>query len=204
MAKQNRLFLIVDLLGRNGTMSASDLADKCGVSKTTIQSDIRVLSDARVAMRADGGYRLQDGEFRFGLYLTRDELLSLYLGLHSYPVQSVSCFREAAKRALSKIESYMSEEVNGDYEMAKKHLAVQPEKIRPHEGAALILQLVQQSIWPRQRVELHYVSPSGSERVKLVPQGLVYKRDGWHLAGLVRKSKRYFRLDFIKSVTLCR
>jgi hypothetical protein len=32
----------------------------------------------------------------------------------------------------------------------------------------------------------------------------VYKRDGWHLLGLVRKSKRYFRLDFIKSVSLCR
>jgi predicted DNA-binding transcriptional regulator YafY len=204
MAKQNRLFLIMGLLGRNGTMSASDLADKCGVSKTTIQSDIRVLSNARIAARVDGGYRLQNGESRLGLHLTRDELLSLYLGLHSYPVQSVCCFREAANSALSKIESYMSEEVNGDYEMAKRHLAIQPERVRPQEGAALIFQLLQQSIWPRQHVELHYVSPSGSERLKLVPQGLVYKRDGWHLAGLVCKSKRYFRLDFIKSVTLCR
>jgi predicted DNA-binding transcriptional regulator YafY len=204
MAKQNRLSLIVALLGRNGTMSASDLADKCGVSKTTIQSDIRLLSDARVAVHADGGYRLHDGESRFGLHLTMDEMLSLYLGLNSYPVQSVSCFREAAKRALSKIESQASPDINGDYELAKRHLAVQPEKSRPHEGAALIFELMRQSVWPRQKLELHYVSPSGSERVKLTPQGLVYKRDGWHLVGLASKSKRYFRLDFIKSVSLCR
>jgi predicted DNA-binding transcriptional regulator YafY len=205
MAKQNhRLSLIVDLLERNGTMTASDLANKCGVSKTTIQSDIRVLSDAQVAVRADEGYQLHRGESRLGLHLTAEEMLSLYLGLNSYPVQSISCFREAAKRALSKIEVHVSEDVNGDYEVAKRHLAIQPEKIRPHEGATLIFQLMRQSIWPRQKVELHYVSPSGSEHAKLVPQGLVYKRDGWHLLGLVRKSKRYFRLDFIKSVSLCR
>ncbi len=204
MAKQNRLSFIVGLLERNGTMTASDLADKCGVSKTTIQSDIRVLSDARLAVRADGGYKLHHKETRLGLHLTAEEMLSLYLGLNSHPVQSISCFREAAKRALSKIEAHVSEDVNGDYEVAKRHLAIQPGKNRPHEGAALIFELMRQAIWPRQKVELHYVSPSGSERAKLVPQGLIYKKDGWHLVGLVRKSKRYFRLDFIKSVSLCK
>ena len=203
MAKQNRLSLIVDLLKRNGPMTASDLAEKCRVSESTIQGDIQALSDARVAVCTDGGYRPAGFYPRSNLDLTTDEMLSLYLGLNSHPVQSVTCFREAAKRAMSKIESLMSESVNGDYEVAKRHVAIQPGKSRSLEAAALIFQLMRQSIWPRQKVELHYVSPSSSELVRLVPKALLYKKDGWYLAGSVHRSIRYFRLDFIKSVTLC-
>jgi predicted DNA-binding transcriptional regulator YafY len=203
MAKQDRLSLIVDLLRRNGTMTASDLAEECRVSESTIQRDILALSDVRVAVCTDGGYRLQKSAPRSNLDLTTDEMLSLYLGLNSHPVQSVACFREAAKRALSKIESLASESVNGDYEVAKRHVAIQPGRNRSLEAAALIFQLMRQSVWPRQKVELHYVSPSTSELVRVVPKALLYKKDGWYLAGSVHRSIRYFRLDFIKSVTLC-
>lgn len=204
MASQNRLLLILDLLRRKGTMTASDLADQCRVSEKTIQKDIQTLSDARVAVSFDGGYRLQTSEARQHLDLTTDEMLSLYIGLNSDPVQSVNCFREAATQVLSKIESLMPPSVNGDYEMTKKHVAIQPERSRSHQGAALIFELMRQAVWPKQKVKLHYVSPLSSESVELTPKTLVYKKDGWYLAGLAHKKIRYFRLDLIKSVSLCR
>ncbi len=202
MANQNRLSLIKDLLRRRGTMSASDLARECKVSESTIQKDIRALSDARVAVCFDGGYRLRISESRPDFDLTTEEMLSLYVGLNSHPVQSVGCFREAAERALSKIESLMSESINGDYETAKKHVAIQPGRNRPHQGAELIFELMRQALWSQQRIRLHHVSPLSSETVELTPKALLYKKDGWYLAGQVRKSLRYFRLDFIKDVSL--
>ncbi len=204
MAKQNRLSLILDLLRRKGTMTASDLAGECMVSERTIHKDIQTLSDAEVTVCFDGGYRLRASEARRHLDLTTDEMLSLYVGLNSDPVQSVSCFREAAKRVLSRIESLMPPSINGDYEMAKKHVAVQPGRNRSHEGAELIFELMRQSVWPKQKVKLDYVSPLSSESVELTPKALVYKKDGWYLAGLAHKRIRYFRLDLIRSVGFCR
>jgi predicted DNA-binding transcriptional regulator YafY len=203
MLMQNRLLLILDLLRRKGTLTAFDLADKCGVSEGTIQKDIQTLSAVQIAERSAGGFRLCTPESWPYFDLTTDEMLSLYVGLSSDPVQSVGCFREAAKRVLSKIELLTPESFNGDYEIAKKHIAIQPERNRSHQGAALIFELVHQAIWPKQRIKLHYVSPQSTELVELTPKALLYKRDGWYLAGVSHKTIRYFRLDLIKNVMLC-
>jgi predicted DNA-binding transcriptional regulator YafY len=200
---QNRLLLILDLLKRKGTLTTSDLADNCGVPERTIQKDIQILSAAQIAERYDEGYRLSTPESWPYFDLTTDEMLSIYVGLSSDPVQSVGCFREAAISALSKIELLAPESVNGDYEIAKKHIAIQPERNRSHQGAALIFELVRQAIWPKQRVKLHYVSPQSTELVELTPKALMYKRDGWYLAGVSHKTIRYFRLDFIRNVMPC-
>lgn len=200
---QNRLLQILDLLRRKGTLTASDLADNCGVSERTIQKDIQALFAVQIAESSDGGFRLCTPDTGSYFDLTTDEMLSLYVGLSSDPVQSVGCFRDAARKALSKIELLAPESLNGDYEIAKKHIAIQPERNRPHQGAALIFELVRQAIWPKQRVRLHYVSPLSTELVELTPKALMYKRDGWYLAGVSHKTIRYFRLDFIRNVTLC-
>lgn len=203
MEKLNRLFLILDLLRRKGTLTATDLANECEVSERTISEDIQTLSEARVPICFDGGYKLEtDVSSSSPVNLSMDEVLSLYIGLCSDPVQSVGCFRDAAQRALTKIESLMPQEVNGDYEAAKKHVAVQPEKDRPHQGAALIFELIRQAMWPNRKIKLHYISPMSSEVVELTPKALLYKKDGWYLAGLAHKKIRYFRMEMIKNVSL--
>jgi predicted DNA-binding transcriptional regulator YafY len=202
MARLDRLFLIVSLLRRKGTLSATDLARECKVSERTIFRDIQTLSGAEVPISFDGGYKLGNDASLSSIDLTTDEMLSLYIGLNSDPVQSVTCFREAAHRALSKIESVMPENINGDYETAKKHVAVQPERNRPHQAAALIFELIRQAIWPNKKIKLHYVSPMSAEEVELTPKALLYKKDGWYLAGLAHKRIRYFRMDMIKNVSL--
>jgi predicted DNA-binding transcriptional regulator YafY len=99
MAKLDRLLLILNLLRSRRTLSATDLADECEVSERTIYRDIHSLSRARVPIHFDGGYKIvSDETFLPTLNFTIDEFLSLYVGLSSYPVQSVGCFKRSAKQ----------------------------------------------------------------------------------------------------------
>jgi predicted DNA-binding transcriptional regulator YafY len=203
MEKTERLLMILNLLRSRGSLTASDLADECEVSERTIYRDIQALSDAKVAIYCDDGYKiLTDDTFLPTLNFTTDEFLSLHIGLSSSPVQSIECFRESAKAAQAKIESLLPERIRADYEKAKGHIVFQPERICSHQGANLIFELLRQAIWPEKKIRLHHVSPLCSEEVELVPKSLLFKRGSWYLVGLAHNQIRYFRLDMIKNVSL--
>lgn len=184
------------------SLTACDLADQCEVSERTIHKDIQTLSEAKVPIYFNDGYRLRHKAFLPPLNLSADELLSLYVGLNSYPVQSVNCFRKSAKRALAKLESLIPENTRPAYEKAKEHIKVQPEKPCSHKGADLMFQFLGQALWPEKKIKLHYVSPLSSEQVELTPRALLYKRGSWYLEGVVQSKIRDFRLDMIKNVSL--
>lgn len=203
MAKLDRLFLILNLLRSRSALSASDLAGECEVSERTIYRDIHTLSQARVPIRFDGGYKIvTDEAFLPTLNFTVDEFLSLYIGLNSCPVQSVGCFKKSARRALAKLESTIPEKIKSEYEKAKKRVVFQPERDRPNHGADLIFELLRQAIWPEKKITLHCVSPHFSEVVEITPKSLLYKRRRWYLEGLAQNQIRYFRLEHIKSISL--
>jgi predicted DNA-binding transcriptional regulator YafY len=203
MDKIERLFLILNLLRSKGTLTASDLADECEVSESTIHKDIQSLSEAKVPISSDDGHRiLADEAFLPNLNFTVDEFLTMHIGLSSKPVQSIDCFKRSAKQAQAKIESLMPEKIRADYEKTKGHIIFQPERACSHRGADLIFELLRQAIWPEKKIRLNHVSPLFSEEVEVVPKSLLYKRGSWYLVGLDHNKIRYFRLDLIKSVSL--
>ncbi len=201
MGKLDRLLLILNLLRTRRNLTASDLAKECEVSERTIYRDIQVLSEARVPVYFDSGYKLLTDAFLPPLNLTADELLTLYVGVHSPPVQSVNCFRKSARRALAKLESMMPDEIKGDYKQAKERIKFQPGNGDSYQGAELIFGLLKQAIWPERKIKLLYVSPLSSEVVELVPKSLLSKKGNWYLLGQVQNQTRYFRLDLIKNVS---
>jgi predicted DNA-binding transcriptional regulator YafY len=202
MGKADRLLLILNLLRSRGNLMASDLASECEVSERTIRRDIKTLSETNMTIYKDDGYRLLTADSVSALSFTVDELLSLYVGLSSNPVQSVERLSKSAKQALSKLESSIPEKTKVAYEKAKKHITVRPEKTRSHQGVALMFQLLSQAMWPEKKVRVRYASPYSSELIELVAKALLYKNGDWYLAGLTKKKIRYFRLDMIKEVSL--
>jgi predicted DNA-binding transcriptional regulator YafY len=201
MGKLDRLLLILNLLRSRRNLTASDLAKECEVSERTIYRDIQVLSEARVPVYFDEGYKLLTDAFLPPLNLTADEFLILYVGLNSSPVQSVHCFRKSAKQALAKFESMIPDEIKLDYENAKDRVKFQTDKTDAYQGAGLIFDLLRQAIWPERKIKLLYVSPLSSEEVELVPKSLLLKKGYWYLLGQVQNRTRYFRLDLIKNVS---
>ncbi|MCJ7578868.1 MAG: HTH domain-containing protein [candidate division Zixibacteria bacterium] len=202
MAKSDRLLLILNLLRSRRNLKASGLANECEVSERTIYRDIQALSQARVPIYFDHGYRLLTDAFLPPLNFTVDELLTVYLGLSSDPVQSVNCLRKSAKQVLAKIESLMPEKIKADYQKTKERITVQPEKKRSQKGEALMFELLRQAISQEKKIKLHCVSAHSSNVIELVPKALVYQKGNWYLAGEIQKKTRYFRLDMIKSVSL--
>jgi predicted DNA-binding transcriptional regulator YafY len=203
MGKLDRLLLILNLLRSRSALSASDLAGECEVSERTIYRDIHTLSEARIPIRFDGGYKIvTDEAFLPTLNFTIDEFLSLYVGLSSCPIQSVGCFKKSAQRALAKLESSVPEEIKADYEKAKKYVRFQPERDCPNHGADLMFELLRQAMWPEKKIKLHCLSPHSSEVVEITPKSLLYKRGRWHLVGLAQNQIRYFQLDNIRSISL--
>lgn len=203
MAKSDRLLLILNLVRSRRNLKASDLANECEVSERTIYRDIQAISEARVPIYFDSGYKLFADAFLPPLNFTVDELLTLYLGLNSQPVQSVGCLKKSAKQALAKLESLIPEKIRVDYKKAKEHITVQPEKKPPHEGVVLIFELLRQAIRSEKEIKLRYISAQSSKHIELVPKTLLFRKGNWYLAGLIRKKIKYFRLDMIKNVSLC-
>lgn len=203
MSKSDRLLLILNLLRSRRNLKASNLAKECEVSERTIFRDIQALSQARVPVYFEDGYKLLTNAFLPPLNLTINELLTIYLGLSSEPVQSIECLRKSAKQALAKIESLIPEKTKADYDKIKQKITVQPGKKSFPKGEALILELLRQAIYQENKIKLDWVSSYSSGMVELVPKALVYKKGNWYLAGEIQKKTRCFRLDMIKSISLC-
>ena len=202
MAKSDRLFFILNLLRSRRNLKASDLANECEVSERTIFRDIQALSEARVPIYFEDGYKLLTDAFLPPLNFTVDELIAICIGLNSDPVQSVDSLRKSAKQALAKLGSLLPEKIKVDYKIIEEQIAVQSEKRHSREGVALIFELLRQAIWSEKKIKLRYVSAHSSKVIKLVPKALLYKKGNWYLAGLAQKKIKHFRLDMIKNVSL--
>lgn len=201
MAKSERLLLILNLLRSRRSLRASDLANKCEVSERTIYRDIRALSEATVPIYFDRGYKLLGDAFLPPLNFTLDELLTLYVGLNSEPVQSVDSLRRSGKQALAKLESLIPESIRADYENAKKLIKVQPETQRSIKARALTFNLLRQAICSEKQIKLCYDSARSSEIIQLTPRSLIYQNGEWHLEGIAQRNRRRFRLGMIKNVS---
>jgi predicted DNA-binding transcriptional regulator YafY len=193
--------LILNLLRSRRSLNTSDLAKECEVSERTIFRDIRALSEARVPIYFDHGYRLLTDAFLPPLNLTVDELLTIYLGLNSELVQSVKSLRKSAKQVLAKLESLIPEKIRTDYEKAKEQITVQPENKPSRQSMVLIFELLRQAISLERKVKIDCSSSESSQTIWLVPKALLYKRGSWHLVFERQNKKKYLRLDRIKKVS---
>lgn len=202
MSKSDRLLLILNLLRSRRNLKAPNLAKECEVSERTIFRDIQALSQARVPVYFEDGYKLLTDAFLPPLNLTIDELLTIYLGLSSVPVQSIECLRKLAKQALAKLESSISEKTKADYERAREQITVHQEKKRSPQGMAIIFELLKQAISSEKKIKLDYVSEHLSNMTEVVPKSLLCKNGKWYLIGLIEKKTRYLRMDRIRNVTL--
>jgi predicted DNA-binding transcriptional regulator YafY len=202
VSKLDRLLLILNLLRSRRNLKASTLAKECEVSERTIFRDIQALSQARVPVYFEDGYKLLTDAFLPPLNLTIDELLTIYLGLSSEPVQSIECLRKLAKQALVKLESSIPVKTKADYEKARKQVTVRQEKKVSPPGMAVLFELLKQAISSEKKIKLDYVCEHVCDIVEVVPKSLLYKNGEWYLIGLIEKKTRYLRMDRIRNVTL--
>jgi len=212
VSRLDRALGILLLLSQGRTWTAERLAERFEVSVRSIYRDVQALQDLGVPVVAargvGGGFGLQEGFVLPPVNLTRQEAVSLILGvailrsLHTMP------FREELETAEGKLLSALPGQVRRVLARAREligfeHVAADTfhRELEPVE-ATIEAQAVDgflQAIIDMTSLRLGYASPyrEGPERLDVTPLGLVWDRDRWYLVGLAGDDarERLFRAD---------
>lgn len=210
------------LLLRDGrVVSARALADRFEVSKRTIYRDLELLSSQGVPLDTEpgrsGGVRLGEGYFLPPVTLGPEEAVSLLLGAIMTRKLGVAPFTRELDDAERKLLAVLPERTRSEMERAARLIgfeAVPDDLLHPErdeaaagrdpaaaraerDAAAAFLR----AILSRSRLTITYNSPyRGPEpKTEVEPEGLVWDRDRWYLAGKADGKRRMWRADRVAS-----
>lgn len=203
MRRADRLFQIIQRLRQDRLITAQQLGEELQVSPRTIYRDVQDLSLSGVPVygEAGSGYRLLPGFDLPPLMFNEEELAALLLGARMVQTWADPSLSQAAKQALSKIESVIPERLKPEL--------LRDDFLVPGFGTttevAEALERLRPAIRQQFKVEMHYQREDGtaSER-RICPLGLVYWGRVWTLIGWceLRDAFRHFRVDRIQAFSV--
>ncbi len=201
MRRADRLFRIVGLLSHHRVITAHELAEELEVSQRTIYRDIRDLSLSGVPIEGEAGvgYRLMKGFYLPPLMFDEEELAALMLGVRMIQAWTDDDLAQAARRAIRKIGSVVTERLRPELE--RRELLV-PDFNRDPETRKH-LALLRQAVKKRCKVHYDYMREDGERSSRTVrPLGLFYWGKVWTLVAWceLRDGFRHFRLDRMENI----
>ncbi len=216
MQKIERLVAITLLLQARGKMTARHLAEVLGVSTRTIYRDMDALSLAHVPVSMDygpgGGYYLPN-DYRFeSTFFTREEAISLMLGVAMAGNYSLFADDDDLHRALLKLEAALPEEYRADVSAARERILFDTTAWYTRPTTTAFLVTIRSALWGARQLDILY--PCGglskAQWLRVDPYGLVYKgisrrhiRTGiWYLVAFCHTCQSFcsFRVSYIEDV----
>jgi predicted DNA-binding transcriptional regulator YafY len=196
-----RLLELLSILQTRPHWSASELAERLGITERTVRRDITRLRQLGYPVVADagrtGGYQLGRGGAMPPLLLTDDESVAVAIGLRVAASGGVAGYDEAAVAALAKLEQMLPATLR------ERVLALNAATVltRPGVGPLVdpeVLLTIAQACRRPERMTFGYRDGNGilTER-RVEPHGLVNAERRWYLVArdLDRQAWRTFRLD---------
>lgn len=187
--KLERLISMVYMLLNNEILSASELADKYGVSQRTIYRDIETICAAGIPVvsyqGANGGYGIMEE------YKMDKSLLGSYdVGSLVTLLQSMSSVfqDERASETIRRLQT-----IQGNQKSSSLNMDIGS---RPFYRKSL--QLLREAINERKVIRFFYVNAKNERMEREVePVQLLYRYDAWYLFGYCREREDYreFRLS---------
>ena len=212
MNRLDRALGILLLLSQGRTWSAQRLAERFEVSVRTVYRDVEALQALGVPVvatrGAGGGFHLLEGFVLPPVNLTRQEAVSLVLGVAILRTLRTLPFAGELDTAEGKLLSALPGQVRTVLARAREligfeHVAEDTfHRERPPVEATIESEAVDgflRAIVEMTTLRLGYASPyrEGPERLDVVPLGLLWDRDRWYLVGRVAgdEQERLFRAD---------
>ena len=212
MTRLDRALGILLLLSQGRTWSAQRLAERFEVSVRSIYRDVEALQQLGVpvvaARGAGGGFSLMEGFVLPPVNLTRQEAVSLVLGVAILRTLRTMPFRDELETAEGKLLSALPGQVRAVLARAREligfeHVAEDVfHREREPVEATIEAEAVDgflRAIVDMTTLRLGYASPyrPGPERLDVVPLGLLWDRDRWYLVGRAAgdEAERLFRAD---------
>lgn len=203
MRRADRLFHLVQLLRGRRSTTAAELAERLEVSERTIYRDVRdlVLSGVPIEGEAGVGYRLGRSFELPPLMFTVDEIEALVLGARMVETYGDRDLRQAARRALDKVEGVLPESARPRL----RDTALFTVSFDVPETTAQHMSILRTAVHDQRVVLLRYVDQAGAGSQRRVrPLGLYFWGRTWTLGGWceLRQDHRNFRLDRITEAHL--
>ena len=204
MRRADRLFQIVNLLRRRRTATtATQLAERLGVSERTVYRDIRdlILAGTPIDGEAGVGYRIRPGYDLPPLMFDRDEIQALVLGARIVRQFGDPALARASDAILGKVAAIVPKDLAPL--VAETRLFVPPTIDAGKSADALALS--REALLARRKLELSYANADGAVTKRTVrPLGIFFWGRTWTLAAWceLRQDFRNFRLDRIAASTM--
>jgi predicted DNA-binding transcriptional regulator YafY len=204
MRRADRLFQIVNALRqRRKATTATQLAERLGVSERTVYRDIRdlVLAGTPIDGEAGVGYRIRPGYDLPPLMFDRDEIQALVLGARIVRQFGDPALARASDAILGKVAAIVPKDLAPL--VADTRLFV-PSTIGAR-GSAEALTLAREALIARRKLALSYATPDGAATTRTVrPLGIFFWGRTWTLAAWceLRQDFRNFRLDRVAASTM--
>lgn len=189
--KTDRLIGILTVLLQKDKVTAPYLAEKFEVSRRTINRDIEALNKSGIPVAAtsgkNGGIYIMDGYKIDKTLLTSSEMQSIIAGLKG--LDSV-CKTNKYKNLMDKLS-----EKNQNVITADNHIFIDLSSWHKTTLAPKI-ELIQNAINDKRKIEFTYFSPKGETVRKINPYMLVFQWSSWYVWGYchMRKELRMFKL----------
>jgi predicted DNA-binding transcriptional regulator YafY len=199
-----RWFKIFHAIQAKHGITATELAERTGVSKRQIDRDLEQMPEAGFPIYNDEAtktWRMLEGWQMRPLQLTPEEVHALVLSLgfakRALPAERVTALTD-------KLLASLSDQRRAEASALKSALAVEPAGARSQEDEAVVRTL-EEAITGRKRVQLRYInlSKGGSEELRTVrPYGVVLQDGARYLIAHCdqRDAVRHFRISRITAV----
>lgn len=224
MKRTDRMLGILLLLRGGRVVTAAELASHFEVSVRTIYRDVDALTELGVPIYVErgrrGGFRLLQGYFLPALAFTKEEAISLALGvtlLRSLRARPHAASLDAAERKLlaamperlaailTSAERFIGVEAPPDDAFAQERpnvtTASEPDNMRERRAIDAFLQgiLAGTAVW------LRYRSPyrAASQETTAAPRGAFWDRQHWYLVGEIvggETTTRLWRADRVEQI----
>jgi predicted DNA-binding transcriptional regulator YafY len=196
MRRADRLFAIVQKLGRRRLTTAARLAEELAVSERTIYRDVADLVGQGVPILGEAGvgYRLDKDFFVPPLMFDESEIQALVLGARMVETWADDDLRAAAQRVLEKVEVALPRRLRHRVE----DTVLFSLSFRPSALTRANLGAVRRAIDGRRVIRFAYTDEQGRSSERTVrPLGLYFWGTTWTVAAWceLRRDFRGFRVD---------
>lgn len=204
MRRADRLFQIVQFLRSRRITTAHWLSEVLEVSERTVYRDMQDLIASGVPIEGEAGvgYVIRRGYDLPPLMFNRDEITALTLGARIVNSWADPSLAMAARSVLSKVETVLPNPLKGELDNTR---LFSPLVQIPAHVAAFMGEL-RSAVDHRNKTTITYERADGAvSRRTIWPLGLFFWGKVWTLGAWceLRQAFRNFRLDRIKTLTVC-
>lgn len=197
--KIDRLIGILSVLLQKDKVTAPYLAEKFEVSRRTVNRDIEDLCKAGIPIVTlqgkNGGISIMDGYKIDKTLITSYEMQAILAGLKG--LDSV-CKSNKYKHLMNKLSAEDSSVVNSD-----NHIFIDLSSWHKSTLAPKV-EIIQNAINNKQKLEFTYFSPKGETTRKIDPYMLIFQWSSWYVWGYcnLRRDCRMFKLNRMVNLKL--